>query len=227
MTKKVLVFAVFCVVFGLPLAYPLALYSCAWYERWRAERLLAVVTSLHVGATTQAEYDRTVDRLVGSADSVRDGDTNQSIPGAFGITTLPQWVYMSTHHLPEPVEKVLGNWAVVEGTMFEVTPTFKDGKLTAIRISEAQGSGHPFGGFVTIHAGRLQHLFPDGIDTFSGYSGRPMGTDEQVIYTHVDMDDRATPEQRRRALDFRFGCFTALRPCSDGRQLLDPITTDN
>jgi hypothetical protein len=135
-------------------------------------------------------------------------------------------MYMSTVHLPEPIKMILGNWAVIEGTSFTVIPTFKDGRLIVLRIAEYQGTGHPFGGFVTIHAGQVQHLFPDDTETFSGYSGRPLGGAGR-IYTHVDIDDRATPEERRRALNFRFNCFTAFLLCSDGRQLLDPITTDN
>jgi hypothetical protein len=51
----------------------------------------------------------------------------------------------------------------------------------AIQIAEQQGEGHPFGGFVTIHAGQVQHLFPDDTQEFSGYSARPMGTDERVL----------------------------------------------
>jgi hypothetical protein len=214
---------VLCVLVGLPLVYSVALYTTAWYQRWKAERLLAAVKSLHVGVTNQAEYERAIHPFVGSADRIRDGETDQPFPGAYGIATLPEWMFLSTMHLPEPIEVILGKWSVVEGTLFSVVPTFKDGRLMAIRIAEQQGSGHPLGGFVTIRAGQVQHLFPDDIQAFSGYSGRPMGTDERVFYTHVDMDDRATPEERRRALDFRFSCFTAFRPCSDGRQLLDPI----
>jgi hypothetical protein len=136
-------------------------------------------------------------------------------------------MFISTIHLPAPIETILGKWSVVEGTVFTVIPTYKDGRLMAIRIAEEQGSGRPFGGFVTIHAGRVEHLFPDETQTFSGYSGRPMvRSDGLFFYTHVDMDDRATSEERRRALDFRFTCFTSFRPCNDGRQLLDPVITD-
>jgi hypothetical protein len=205
----------------------LLLYTTAWYHRWKAERLLAAVKSLAVGVTTEAEYERAIHPFVSNVDHIRGGISDQPLPGAYGITTLPEWMYMSTVHSPKPIAVILGNWAVIEGTSFTVMPTFKDGRLIAIRIAEFQGNGHPFGGFVTIHAGKVQHLFADDAEMFSGYSGRPMGGAGRVMYTHVDMDDRATPEERRRALDFRFDCFTAFRLCSDGRLLLDPITTDN
>jgi hypothetical protein len=224
---KVAAVTVLCILIGLPLIYSLTLYSTAWYQRWKSERLLAAVKNLRVGVATRAEYERAVQPFVNDTDRIRIGDTNRPLQGAYGIATLPEWMFMSTIHLPAPIELILGKWSVVEGTLFCVVPTFTDGRLTSIKISEAQGSGHPFGGFVTIHAGQVQHLFPDDTQVFSGYSGHPMGTDERVIYTYVDMDDRATPEERRRALDFRFTCFTSFRPCSDGRQLLDPITTDN
>jgi len=217
---------VLCVLAGLPIICSLALYTTAWYHRWNAERLLAAVKNLHVGVTTQAEYERAIHPFVSAAYVIRNGETNQPLPGAYGIATLPEWMFASTTHLPDPIQAALGKWAVIEGTLFSVIPTFKDGKLMAIRIAEEQGSGHPFGGFVTIHAGQVQHLFPYDLEPFSGYSARRLMSD-RVIYTHVDMDDRATPEERRRALDFRFTCFTAFRPCSDGRQLIDPMTTDN
>jgi hypothetical protein len=211
------------VLLGLALVYSLALYSTAWYSRWKAERLLRAVSSLRMGVTTQVEYERAIQPFVTNADRIRSGDSDQPLPDAYGITTLPEWMFQSTVHLP----LIFGNWAVIEGTVFSVVPTFEDGRLLAIRISEAQGSGHPYGGVVTIHAGQVEHLFPSDTWVFQGYSGRPMGCGDRVIYTHVDMDDRATPEERRRALGFRFECFTAFRPCSDGRQLLDPITTDD
>jgi len=53
-----------------------------------------------------------------------------------------------------------------------------------------------------------------------------MGGSGTVIYTHVDLDDRATDEERRRALDFRFDCFTAFGRCTDGRQMLDPVANE-
>jgi hypothetical protein len=219
---------VLCVLVGLPLVYSVALYTTAWYERWKAERLLAAVKSLYVGITTQAEYERAIHPFVSDADRVRDGETDQPLPGAYGIATLPEWMFMSTTHLPAPIELILGKWSVVEGTVFWIVPTFSDGRVTAIRIAEEQGTGHPFGGFVTIHAGQIDRRFPDDPETFSGYSASPViRSDGTVFYTHVDIDDRATPEERRRALDFRFTCFTSFRPCNDGRQLLDPIATDN
>jgi hypothetical protein len=211
------------VLLGLALIYSLALYSTAWYRRWRAERLLEAVSSLRMGVTTQVEYERAIQPFVTNADRIRSGDSDQPLLDAYGITTLPEWIFLSTVHLP----LIFGNWAVIEGTVFSVVPTFRDGRLLAIRISEAQGSGHPYGGFVTIHAGQVEHLFAGDTWAFPGYSSRPMGSGDRVIYTHVDMDDRATPEERRRALGFRFECFTAFRLCSDGRQLLDPITTND
>jgi hypothetical protein len=211
------------VLLGLALIYSLALYSTAWYRRWRAERLLGAVSSLRMAVTTRVEYERAIQPFVSNADRIRSGDSDQLLPDAYGITTLPEWMFLSTVHLP----LIFGDWAVIEGTVFSVVPSFKDGRLLAIRISETQGSGHPYGGFVTIHAGQVEHLFPDDTSAFPGYSSRPMESGDRVIYTHVDMDDRATPEERRRALGFRFDCFTAFRLCSDGRQLLDPITTDD
>ncbi len=209
------------VLFALPLICSLALYSTAWVHRWRAERLLAAVSGLRVGVTTQIEYESAVQPFVSNAGQVRSGDNDQPLPGAHGITTLPEWMFPSTIHLP----LFLGNWAVIEGTLFMVIPKFENGRLTAIRISEQQGEGHPYGGFVTIHAGQVQHLFLGDQQLFPGYSARSMGSGDQVFYTHVDLDDRATAKERRRALGFRFDCFTAFRRCSDGRQLLDPITT--
>ncbi len=213
---------------GVPLICFLALYATAWYHRWRAEELLGVARALHVGVTTQVQYERAFQPIGKYAEHILDGDTNQPLPGAFGVTTLPEWIVLFITRLPEPIRSPLWNWSVFEGTVFEIIPTFKDGKLMTIRIAEMQGNGHPFGGFVTIHAGQVQSLVPgDPKGTFSGYSARSMGSADKVIYTHVDVDDRATPEERRRALDFRFSCFTSFRLCDDGRQFLDPYPLDN
>jgi hypothetical protein len=222
-TDKILIVAV-----GLPVICFSSLYATAWYHRWMAEELLWAARSLHVGVTTQVEYERTLQPFAKHTDRILDGDTKQPLPGAYGITTLPRWIVSSIARLPAPVQGPFWNLSVFEGTVFEVIPTFKDGKLMVIRIAEMQGEGHPFGGFVTIHAGQVRSRFSgDPTETFSGYSGVPMSFEGRVIYTHVDMDDRATSEERRRALNFRFNCFTSFRLCTDGRQLLDPIFTDN
>jgi hypothetical protein len=225
--RKQTAVTVLCILIGLPLVCSLALYATAWYHRLLAERLLAATKTLNVGVTTQAEYVKVIRPFVTDADRIRGVEEDDPMTDAYVIATLPEWMFLSTVHLPEPLRSVLSKWAVVEGTQFTVIPTFKDGRLMTIRIAEMQGEGHPFGGFVTVHAGQIQHLSPYDTGAFSGYSGHPMGDNGRVIYTHVVMDDRATPEQRQRALDFRFGCFTAFRLCSDGRQLLDPMITDN
>ena len=41
---------------------------------------------------------------------------------------------------------------------------------------------------MTIHAGQVEHLFPGDTWAFPGYSSRPMGSGDRIIYTHVDMD---------------------------------------
>jgi hypothetical protein len=121
----------------------------------------------------------------------------------------------------------MSNWSVLDWALFEVEGTFRGGKLDTLYIAEMQGSGHLYGGFVTTHAGRSEHFFPGNPEVFTGYSARRMGGAGTVIYTHVDLDDRAMNEERRRALDFRFDGFTAFHRCTDGRRFLDPIVRDD
>lgn len=217
------------VVIGLLFVCAAALYATAWYRRVQAEHLLAAIKKLRVGVTTEAEYEQAIRPFVADAEQVREGDaiaTAQPVAGAYAITSEPLWVYRTSAHMPEAIVSTLSNWAVLEWTMFTVDPTFNDGRLTSLQIGEMQGNGRPFAGFVRIHAGVVQRLWPSEPDSFPGYTAHPMGGNGRVIYTHVDMDDRATPDEQRRALDFKFSCFTALKRCSDGRQLLDPIMTD-
>ncbi len=147
------------------------------------------------------------------------------MPGAYAITPVPEWVWTTLNHMPEPVASSLRHWPVLEWALFSVDPTFKQGRLISLQVAELHGEGHPYAGILRIHAGVVQHLTFDD-RPFSGYSANQGGGNGKVLYTQVDMDERATPEERRRALDFRFNCFTRLRRCSDGRQLLDPVVSN-
>jgi hypothetical protein len=202
-----------------------ALYATAWYHRIQAEHLLAAVKKLKVGVTTQAEYDQVVGPFVTDANLIQ-GENGRPISEAYAVTPVPSWVWNALGHMPAPIASALSNWAVLRWTLFEVGPTFKQGTLTDLTVTEMHGEGHPYAGRVRIHAGVVQQLLPYDERPFSGYSAHQGGGDGRVLYTEVDMDERATPEERRRALDFQFHCFTAFRPCSDGRQLLNPVVTD-
>jgi hypothetical protein len=215
------------IVFGLLLVCAAGLYASAWYQRWRAEQLFAAVRDLKPGVTTEAEYMKAIEPHIRYADQAETGNPPSPIAGYLGVGSQPLWLVKTFSSLSER----LGNYNLsllpVPLTLLEVSGTFADGKLISLYVAEMQGSGHPYGGFVTIHAGRLEHLSPRYPEVFTGYSARRMGGNGTVIYTHVDLDDRATDEERRRALDFRFNCFTSFRRCMDGRQFLDPIVTDD
>jgi hypothetical protein len=54
-------------IVGLLLVCSSGLYASAWYQRWRAEQLFAVIKSMTPGVTTEAEYSRAVGPLAGSS----------------------------------------------------------------------------------------------------------------------------------------------------------------
>lgn len=214
------------IIVGLLLVCASGLYVSAWYQRWRAEQLFAAVRDLKPGVASEAEYMKTIQPSMRYAEEAGTGDPSVPIVGYLVVGSQPLWLVKTFSSLSERFGNYNSSLLPVPLTLLEVRGTFADGKLISLYVAEMQGSGHPYGGFVTIHAGRLEHLFPGYPEVFTGYSARRMGSERTVIYTHVDLDDRATDEQRRRALDFKFDCFTAFRRCTDGRQMLDPIMSD-
>jgi len=212
-------------VFGLLLVSAAGLYASACYHCWRAEQLLAAVRDLKPGVTTEAEYMKAIAPHVRYAEQAERGDPPVPIPGHYGVANQPAWVLRLFEQVPDRVMEFLPNWLAPE-TSFQVVATFSDGSVKTLSIAEQQGFYHPVAGFVTMHAGRLERISPQYPMAFTGYSARRMGGNGTVIYTHVDLDDRATEEERRRALDFRFDCFTAVHRCTDGRQMLDPVYVD-
>jgi hypothetical protein len=215
------------VVVGLLLVSAAGLYVSAWYHRWRAEQLFAAVRDLKPGVTTEAEYMNAIQPQVRYAVQAETGDPPVPVAGYLAVGNQPLVVWKMFNHLPNGVAGFISNWSALQWALFDVEGTFRDGKLATLHIGEMQGSGRPYAGFVTIHAGRLESLFPGCVEVFTGYSACRMGGNGIVIYTHVDLDDRATDEEKRRALDFRFDCFTAFRRCTDGRRMLDPIVSDD
>jgi hypothetical protein len=213
------------IIVGLLLVCASGLYASAWYQRWRAEQLLAAVRDLKPGVTTEAEYMKAIQPHIRYVEQAERGDPTVPIPGRYGVANQPMWLEKRLIDLSDGLADVLPNWIAPE-VSFQVAATFTDGKVKALDMGEMRGVYHPVAGFVTIHAGRLERLFPEYPEVFTGYSARRMRGKDRVIYTQVDLDERATEEQRRRAIDFRFGCFTAFRRCTDGRQMLDPSYVD-
>lgn len=211
------------VVFGLLLVCAAGLYASAWYHRWRAEQLFAAVRDLMPGVTTEAGYMRAIEPLMPYAVRVETEDNKALDAGYVAVGNQPAWVWHVLNIFPERFEVWASKWSVMEWTLFKVDGTFGDGKLMILSMAELQGSGHHYGAVARVHAGRLKQLFPGYPRVFGGYSARRLNGNGKVIFTHVDLDERATVEERRRALDFRFDCFTAFRSCTDGRRMLDPI----
>jgi hypothetical protein len=187
--------------------------------------LLTAVRNLQPGVTTQAEYEREIRSLRPYFGKIYSGE--QEEPNALAIGNQPEWVLGILFKLPDSVRYKLLYWPAMDWTSFSVEPTFEGGKLSALTLTEWHGSGHPAGGRVEVHAGTINHWPTEGAEEgFMGYEAHQMRLADVPWSSHVRMDDRATPEQRRRAMDFKFECFTAFRSCADGRRILDPVITD-
>jgi hypothetical protein len=227
MTLKRRILAGLLIVLMLPVVCVTALYASAWYHRWRAEQLLAIVQKFEPGVTTQDEYEKAIRPLLPYTDRSYSKINGYVVemPDTLAVESPSEWLGEVYSRLPDPILDWLMKWPVTEGTVFWVQPTFKDGMLVAMRIYELRGSGHPFGGDVEIREGQVDHWFDDiPEEKFNGYQVRRMGLpDMPPWFSGVRMDDRATPEQRRRAMNFKFACFTSFRSCDDGRRVLDPV----
>ena len=175
----------------------------SYYRRWQASRVLAVVRQFHPGTTTEAEA-RTA--LKPFARYEEDSGVNEL-----------GFVFENSPPLP---------W-----TRFSIYIDFLGGSVAEVHFTEMQvdhpGFPHPNSASVTIYSNRLRPLPAD----FNGYSESsrttggvdPQGNWTGFICCHarsIKLDERATPAQLSRSLNFRLSCMTSFVRCKDDRQIL-------
>jgi hypothetical protein len=185
-------------------------WGVSYYRRWEASKLLAAVRQFHPGTTTEAEVRTTVKPFAGF-ELKAEGRPNA------GSVNEVEYAFEKSPPLP---------W-----TLFYVRIDFLNGLVAEIYLSEMQvdhrGYPHPNSASVTIYSNRLRQL----PDDFVGYSERFQstgGVDQAGHWTgfeccsarSIQLDERATPVQLSRSLNFQLHCMTSLLRCKDDRQIL-------
>ena len=220
--KKV-VASLLVVAVGIPLLFSVTMYAYAWCQRLRAERLLAIVRTIKPGVTTQGEY---MEAMQPPESDPLDLYQNDEAKGYRVVVNAPQW-FLNHVGLPSGRDDM---WSVMQdklanhATGIVVIPSFKDGVVSRIHVWEMHGvCTHRCGGSVIYEAQRFETSDNFG-ENFNGYASWQgsisAGTPPWVVA--VDMDERASAEQVRRAFDFEFHCFTDFHVCEDAREYLDP-----
>jgi hypothetical protein len=206
------------IIVGLLLVCAAGFYASAWYQRWRAEQLFAVIKTMTPGITTEVEYMRAVGPL---ASSSRQFGGLQ--PRTLYIANYPKW--LDSVCFSDRLRYACDSMARIMpvGTLFAADPTFVNGKLVILGIWEGQ---IPLRSHccdrVVFYARRYENNDSDLPKTFDGYLVSHAGEGISMWLTTVQLDERATPPERNSALDFSFRCFTTYRTCGDAALYLQP-----
>ena len=219
---------------ALLLALKSACYCQAWRNQREAERALAAVRDLQPGVTTIAEAEN----LVSSRGFVFMQHCGPDLDhrAHFEVFNSSDWevkpVVLSPDYLREIETRVL----LPHGTMFLISIACDTHVVREVRILEAQdfkGNPHPYSA--------ATKLLPPGVaaDAESGEqnvnhaayfvwsSGSLVYDGPRLVRTIPDYREfvfvtpEASPEERRRALDFHLNCFTRFRGCQDMNLILD------
>jgi hypothetical protein len=218
---------------ALVLAMALCLYGAAWQHRGRAERMLATARTFQPGVTTEEQFHKAMSPWASyQSFGIESTSKATSRVEVYGIANYPDWLPKYSERCPYFLLRLLGT-ATLPGTVFGLSPRFSNGKLVLLHVSESQAGVdgiHPFYVDVSIYARSAEANDPRIEDAnFSGYRVIPyiQSFDERpekswVIREYVDLDDRATGQQKKQALDFKLECFTDIHGCRDANKILQP-----
>jgi hypothetical protein len=161
------------------------------------------------------------ERIEGHPAAIRD---------SYWISNDPDWVRQLAPHFSD--------WArehiyFLPSTSFSVSPRFEDGELVLLEVREIQehrGSNHPYAAIVRMLSTSSEQGIPELPYGFTGFQVSPIEeweTDENdnrraswISREFVTLDERASPEQRARAFEFRLSCLTSVIGCHDARKIL-------
>ncbi len=204
--RKVIVTSLISALLLLSLFYGGSL-TVSYYRRWQASKLLAVVRQIHPGATTEAQS-----RILLEPFAKYQTDSGNSL-----------LVFQFANFLPPPIP--------VPWTLFIACFKFANGQLAQIDLTEMQvdhpGYPHPNSASVSIYSNQLHSSPAD----FNGYSESSRSTGSVDSHGNwsgfeccharfIKLDERATPAQYSRSLDFRLSCMTSFVQCRDDRRIL-------
>jgi hypothetical protein len=216
---------------ALLLAIPLASeVVVSRYRRWDASRLLSVIRELHPGTTTETQAR--VALMPFSAFSPRKGTVLSQLE--YQIFNSPAWITSLAYHLRFIPVRFTLPW-----TLFEARVDFMGGLVARIDIVEMQedrpGFPHPNSAFVSMLSNRTGQVArsplggaPASFNGYWEYSQTTGETDRDGNLTSfsccharfIQLDERATPVQRSKSLNFQLHCLTSFLRCKDDRQIL-------
>jgi hypothetical protein len=182
-------------------------FGVSYYRQLQASKLVAVVRQIHPGTTTEARTQILLEPFA----KYRTESTSSVLEFQFA------------NFMPRPIP--------VAWTLFIARFEFAGGSLAEIDLTEMQvdhqGYPHPNSASVSIRSNRLRPS-PADFNGYSEYSRSTGSIDPQGKWTgfnccharSIKLDERATPDQFSRSLDFRLSCMTSLVRCKDDRQIL-------
>ena len=141
-------------------------------------------------------------------------------------------------HIPFPLLSYL---PALPWTLFEATIGYRHGTVYEVDLTLMQQEGfglpHPDAASVEIYSTPYEaddKFLTRSTPDFTGYSVRRQGSQEYENDKPVapgccgeeftSLDERATPAQRARALNFALHCLTSIRHCNTPEKLRPPLT---
>jgi hypothetical protein len=207
---------------GLPLLFAGVTYASAWYYRWRVGHLISMLKTVTPGVTTQADYVRMVHPFDAACSFIQiDG---KPLPGAIAIDNRSECIERAFGAPAGELDNVLSGRLIPPGIMFSVIPKYEDGVVSELYVEYvAAVTGRSPGAFVKWSASRYGEDGEEPPGHFKGYRLSEMGLENKPPWEFfVTIDERATPDELSRGLDFRLQCFTSLSWCMDAHEFLQP-----
>jgi len=220
------------ILLAIPFAIQLVV---SHYRRWQASKLLATVRTLHPGYTRESEARAALSpfsRYEETSERQRGGLVIREIDYQFNNVT--DWTSSLAYHLRFVPFRFTLPW-----TRFAVSFEFVDSVLAEIHIGEMQqdqpGFIHPNAASVSILSTRVGALRgspygspPADFNGYSEHSQNTAGLDEKGDYNgftccyerFIKLDERATPAQVSKSLNFQLHCMTSFLRCKDDRHIL-------
>jgi len=210
----------------------------SWYSRWQASRLLASISQLHPGTTTEGQTRESLKPF--SKYETRYEQPGQDTPiqvADYDIYNCPEWIGKLSAHLPDSWNMHL---PFLPWTLFAASVRYRDGLLAELDIREIQqahpGDSYPYAALVHILSTHFEKEHGRLPDNFTGYSAftvhswefdvnnKPVGS-PRFGREYITLDERASPEQRSQSLNFQLHCLTSIHPCNEVRKIRPPVSS--
>jgi hypothetical protein len=210
------------VVVGMPLLIAGAIYANAWYSRWRAGHLLAVLKTVRPGVTTETEYLHLIHPFEGYSGDIRIGD--KVVPGALAIGNRSQRIEDVLVARNGFLDSLLAYRVIPPAASFDVVPTYDGGVVSQLELHISLAvSGHAPGALVFWSASRQERDNAGYEEFHDGYRVSQEGLSGRAPWVFfIWMDERATPDERSSALNFQFRCFTRFSGCENAGMYVQP-----